>query len=70
MNQTINQKQIKNEIERLYSHAGNDIDRSAIIWKDYIILCTAIMEGFECKQTAGKFKVSCEKNSNEFFKIF
>ena len=70
MNQTINQKQIKNEIERLYSHAGSDIDRSAIIRKDYIILCTAIMEGFKCKQTVGKFKVSCEKNSNEFFKIF
>ena len=24
------------------------------------------MQGFECKQTAGKFKASCEKKSGEF----
>ena len=28
------------------------------------------MQVFECKQTAGKFEASCEKNSNEFFKYF
>ena len=30
------------------------------------MLRTAIMEGVECKQTAGKFKASCEKSSDEF----
>ena len=34
------------------------------------MLRTAIMEGFECKQTAGKFKASCEKSSDEFSKYF
>ena len=38
--------------------------------KDYVILCTAIMEGLESKQTARKFKASSEKNRDEFFNNF
>ena len=43
------------------SKCNVSIDRSAIIRKDYVILRTAIKE---------KFDASCEKNSDEFFKIF
>ena len=41
-----------------------------LIRKDYVILHTTIMEGFERKQTARKLKASCEKNSDDFLKIF
>ena len=47
-----------------------NIDRSTIIRKDYVILRTAIMQRFECKQTVGKFKASCEKIALSFSKYF
>ena len=46
------------------------IDCSAIMRKDYMILHTVLMKGFEFKQTVGKLKTSCKINSNEFLKIF
>ena len=33
------------------------------------MLHTVIMQGFECTQTARKFKANNGKNSDEFFKI-
>ena len=45
------------------------IDRSAIIQKDYVILHTIIMQAFKRKQTAGKFKASCEEKKKRKKKI-
>ena len=50
--------------------SGCLIGGSAIIRKYYVTLRTAIMQGCECKQTAGKLKASCGKTAMSFSKYF